>query len=158
MSEKSTPLSGGVYLNEHEIAIALSLNLRYHDSNHDIATLAGNFRFNFDYLDEWPDEHGVFFRRSGEAYIWIPRSTPFFEFLTFCHEFHHARFAPDACLARDMDFTQISRYEGKASAFAAIAAMPQLQYLDEDDVYRAFGKPFRYCAHYRILHFKKHGW
>lgn len=154
-----TPLSHGVSLREDECSLVIKLSkehLAYAATLESIADLLGIKLYWCD--TDWPDRHGVYVKEEDRKEIWIPESTPFHQVCTFGHELHHALFAPEKECWKEMDRIEIARWEGKATMFGALLAMPEMQYSDKDFVRRAFGEGFEHYAHYRILHFEKHGW
>lgn len=152
-----TPISQGVFLNKREIDAALELNPRI--AYETLESIAQTLGIDFQWCDpHWPDAHGAYLKANGKPEIWIPHSTAFHEACTFGHELHHFIFAPDVECWKEMNALQIARWEGKATAFGALVAMPNVHFKDADLVRRAYGPGFEHYAHYRILHLQKHGW
>ena len=156
----STPLTDGASLSDNEIDIALTMRRifeRFKDPFEALEHLAiyGNVKLSY-----WDGPCPVCFKtKAGIREIWLLEGDDAFHTcFRFAHEWAHLRFAPAVLAFRDLNRTQISKWEGKADLFASIFVMPLLKSELAEDVYRTFGEQLRRGAHCRLLFFQQQGW
>jgi len=159
VKQKVTPVANAVYLTEKEIDHALRFRREFTAHAWDPTEMGNALGITVYYPKEWtptnPTNNGLLY----EEEIWLRRSTPFTECLTFAEEYYLLTYAPSCVAFKEKRGVEIARWKGKSRAFAALVMIPLLEGCETvEDVYRLFPPIHRVHAHARYLHFLKHGW